>query len=1528
MSDSAKINLPVDTIEEDPIVASASDMYTIPKGAQSEAKKALDWHAEHHRGGTPVGLNTARILAKGGQIGIAKVRHIAKYFPRHEVDKKGEGYTQGEKGFPSNGRIAWALWGGDVARTWSQSIVDRENKKVVTASGDSYEDYYIGMSYQDFQDAIMDQDLAAPEFLARVCMDGSGIDRLYKIDQDGQVYVWDNGTWDNLGNIENDVWTYDRALDDPYDDVQKTHVSIDPESAITVAARLDGDPFTKVTIGDIDAAEAALAARSIKDINWEDIDSFTSTNSVFATSAEGYTAPERSINADRQARGGHGKFAPEGKNGKKGTAKEDAVGPASEPTLAPLDTSGILGHNRTPINVTTGRIPGTLPALTTHDLHSVLYNWSGWVQGERNIAQSSTFATEGNAPKTIDAYNHPLLVDWRANKDKHDDSDPNMEWASPVLADGAPAKQLTPDTSDVQPLYLAIVADDDLTQVISVVALVPESNVSPAPMVYTRNPGTWTRDEATLNDLKSATPPTTVPLTSAVMTSLVANIDQPAIAASAVNSVDHVLMVLWGPKEELLQAYREESALVAAGGIDRNKGNAEKLRRYWVHGEGAAKIRWGQGGDWARCVRHLSKYLGERAKGYCELRHQEATGETTSQHAEHDRSAHSTQEFIMEEVLTKNYGKKTVITDKDMLMPIDEILKKQDPIYAEKWCPAAEMEELMQDESCREEMCNFAATSEHLDADPCWDGYKQIGFKDKSGRHVPNCVKANSAISAAGGLDQNAGDAEKLRHYWTHGAGGLKIRWNTNGDWTRCVRHLAKYLGPRAKGYCALRHREMTSMWPGDRANRSHFGITSEGKTVFSTEVLRSSEEILAIASKKARTQEIKDRFGLTASAPISEGSSFIIPLVIPESMESGDGRQFEDGAITMRELPLPLMWQIKTADGHNGSVVVGRIDKMERIDGGIGNATGVFDTGAYGSEAERLVRSGFLKGVSADMDQFEATEMPAIENSESDDTVGNGKLIINKARIMGVTIVAKPAFQECKIFLSGENNNQEETVIPNGVQSEESAVEAAALVACGIVAGVIPVTPPTEWFENPKLSGPTPLTVDDQGRVFGHIAAWHVDHIGMAYGTKPPRSKSNYSYFHTGVVRTDSGSDVPVGQLTLAGGHASLEASAYEAVKHYDDTASAIADVHAGEDRFGIWVAGSLRPDATPSNIRALRASAPSGDWRPIKGNLELVAVCQVNVPGFPIARARVASGAVMALVAAGASELAKMKLDPATTLNTASDIESRLMFAKSRLEKALVASAPQDLSTQVTDLYIRVYEAELAYIPQAERQKLAKTGEAMPDGSFPIKTKDDVKAAIHAYGRAKKSHKAAVRKHIQKRARALGVAKLIPENWKSAASDSITASVETMRNKIAEFSTVSAEATESVVELSLETVESTELTSTNAYEFSIDLSAAKAAVDSVLGAKTPGSNVEDVVAEDPTTTPPLLETEQTHYADLSPIAQDLIKNTVDLVEKNLSKGEAPKVLNNLKDFIMGAKSFNEREISDQMSKLINIIA
>jgi hypothetical protein len=321
---------------------------------------------------------------------------------------------------------------------------------------------------------------------------------------------------------------------------------------------------------------------------------------------------------------------------------------------------------------------------------------------------------------------------------------------------------------------------------------------------------------------------------------------------------------------------------------------------------------------------------------------------------------------------------------------------------------------------------------------------------------------------------------------------------------------------------------------------------------------------------------------------------------------------------------------------------------------------------------------------------------------------------------------------------------------------------------------------------------------VDANGHVYGHIAAWHVNHIGMPRSTRPPRSRSKYSYFHTGVVKTDTGADVPVGQLTLAGGHADLQANASQAAKHYDDTASAIADVHMGEDEYGIWCSGSLRPEATESQIRALRASAPSGDWRPINGSLELVAVCQVNVPGFPIARALVASGKVMALVAAGASFFAIMKSEHVEHFVTRAELLSQLAAStpdlKARVKKAkkeaktyAITAAANKVESMRERALIASAVAELSKINNAQRKFLVNTGRALPDGSYPIRGKQDLNNAIIAYKRANPEDRKEVRAHIRKRAEELSQTDLIPKSWKAAAATDTASSIDKMRSLIA---------------------------------------------------------------------------------------------------------------------------------------------
>jgi hypothetical protein len=54
---------------------------------------------------------------------------MVSFFARHEVDKKATGFRRGEKGYPSRGKVAWELWGGDAGRSWANSILRRERAK-------------------------------------------------------------------------------------------------------------------------------------------------------------------------------------------------------------------------------------------------------------------------------------------------------------------------------------------------------------------------------------------------------------------------------------------------------------------------------------------------------------------------------------------------------------------------------------------------------------------------------------------------------------------------------------------------------------------------------------------------------------------------------------------------------------------------------------------------------------------------------------------------------------------------------------------------------------------------------------------------------------------------------------------------------------------------------------------------------------------------------------------------------------------------------------------------------------------------------------------------------------------------------------------------------------------------------------------------------------------------------------------------------------------------------------------------------
>lgn len=1029
-------------------------------------------------------------------------------------------------------------------------------------------------------------------------------------------------------------WTPTQAPDEGAD-----LVMLDLESFNAAAAQLDepGAAYAELSI-----SEEKFFQLAVNELDLDVLDA------VFA--AAPYVPTEvRSANAKKQMRDAKGHFILQGgmvedANGDRGTIARVDKSAGTVDVKGADGTVKTVPANEVTVDKNAAGAPGT-PAASADAAPAAPTDGTGVVKAHLPSAlplvtdvaglitqYKAQWAQEKSSPVTA-------AVDPLIPPDEPTPASPTPTASGPSTPSDSPEQtDVSGDPvadAGVTPLYLAQVDPQDTEAVLELVAVVPSTGEGDNIDVYTRDKGTWTLNEHELTAIQGPTPPPLVELAPDMLANVLDQLDNaPADAAPAdatpapVAATGYAVLQKFSLTAGALTASQQQGARLlipygdnlpadivgrldelAQGGADQNRGNAERLRHYWVRGEGAAKIRWGEPGDYNRCVDHLGKYMGERAHGYCQLRHKDATGfyagHAPSEQRPHGRVAALVGEVQVEEDLSIF----DVNNDPDVPHEFGGPGPESDLFDGE--CPTCgrpidhPIHVLVDLEPEVEPDADVVADAPHAFT-PGPDGLCECGKPVDDPLHTLTDAPAPESLPAPDSIEFAAGDA------------------------------------PATEVDYAQPHVFVPSPDSADGPNLCDCGRPRDD----AMHVVTASSGVLA-----------------DTAAEVTPGQKFRIPLVVPEGVESGDGRTFADNSLTSRDMPLALMWQPEGDEGHKGSVIVGRIDHVERTEQGLGNAYGVFDTGVHGQEALRLVRGGMLRGISADLDEFEAD---VLGGGEDENKVTSTKLMVNSGRLMGITLVAKPAYAECTIELVDEGDN---TVADGEYTQDTGEARVAALIA-----SAAPLVPPKSWFQDPGLSKPTHLTIEDDGRVFGHIAAWDVDHIGLPFGTRAPRSASGYAYFRTGVLRTAEGEDVPVGQLTLAGGHAPLQADARTAVKHYDDTASAVCDLAAGEDSYGIWVAGALRPGVTPEQVRALRASSPSGDWRPIRGSLELVAVCQVNVPGFPVARAMVSSGVVTALVAAGALAL---EAPEARHEFTKSDIDKRIAALEAQEQKRLDAAA-----------------------------------------------------------------------------------------------------------------------------------------------------------------------------------------------------------------------------------------------------------
>ncbi|UJQ86535.1 capsid maturation protease and MuF-like fusion protein [Mycobacterium phage PenguinLover67] len=392
--------------------------------------------------------------------------------------------------------------------------------------------------------------------------------------------------------------------------------------------------------------------------------------------------------------------------------------------------------------------------------------------------------------------------------------------------------------------------------------------------------------------------------------------------------------------------------------------------------------------------------------------------------------------------------------------------------------------------------------------------------------------------------------------------------------------------------------------------------------------------------------------------------------------IETSDGRMLAaDIDLSFRSFPLPVMWVKQTGFGHEDAFTVGVIEGA-RIDGDKVLGSGYMLNSAEADEAaEQLAHTATRPSVDLARTEWILTDEKGKEITEEEwwDLPMDAKVIqtITAAELIGTTLVATPAFGDTMIVLNSERESRDAALVASAAEQFRPRVY------------------PAHVFANPNLSEPTPITMAEDGRIFGHLACFGACHRSIqSQCVMAPRSPSDYSMFHTSpAVRLDDGTSLPVGRLTVGTGHAPDSYAGAPAKAHYDNTGTCFALVRAGEDAHGIWVSGVAAPWATPEQIEEGLASPLSGDWRNFGKGLDLIAALAVNTPGFAVRGRDGAEGQPVALVAS-------LGLDP-------------------RREDASAALSAEDIGSIVEAAVSRAYakreaDAELAGLLAAANEKV----------------------------------------------------------------------------------------------------------------------------------------------------------------------------------------------------------------------------
>lgn len=543
------------------------------------------------------------------------------------------------QGFFSSIDVQYLLHGGDDARQWLNKVDSPES---VVASGFSGRDEWLFF-------------VTGPDENATLA------ESVYSIDPKTEhLYLW-NGAWADLGSV------FDSNVESPF------IMEVDFTTAKGVAEWTMGKHKSEksIDIRLLDPVEYNIYRKAEFALDYKLLDRATDFITV-DTGEDPSLLRERSKNAQRQARDGSGRFGP--------TSGPSTAKPAGADD--PGATSRAVG--------TDGKKPETqqtkqerLKAKYEDSLKQLDTAKTDDEAVQERIDSTKVRATleEGtaNSPQPSDEF----LEEFRRGEAEEVDNRDEKNRPKTTFADEA---SYEPDPDAVQPTdisglpessraFVAIVDKDDHNAVLNLAVL---AKVEAKVYAFVRMNSAWYAAPELLTKFKSTDPPFLVKLEDeGQIASVIEQIDsgdlgaedreeqnqapvneeEEAIAAAMKSyelsgdesdARDAVILASLTGNHRLLtreviiasglglldsRSVDDYGTILASAGdlegadvFESDYAAARRLKRYWLLGPGAAKVRWGTPGDWRRCVRHLSKYMGPRAKGYCQLRHKDANG--------------------------------------------------------------------------------------------------------------------------------------------------------------------------------------------------------------------------------------------------------------------------------------------------------------------------------------------------------------------------------------------------------------------------------------------------------------------------------------------------------------------------------------------------------------------------------------------------------------------------------------------------------------------------------------------------------------------------------------------------------------------------------------------------------------------------------------------------------------------------------------------------------------------------------------